>query len=394
MKRIVFALVLFLSVISIQAKTIHWLTFIDTTDRNVGEIDQNTRKILYARWIDMVNATLNEQGYNIHVMDIYGSKVTPENCVNMIKDLECEKDDIVMFYYVGHGTENTGTNKFPLMLMAQDDVNKFVPFSWVHESLKKKNARLTVSIAMCCNARQGAPGRIEPSFGVNYGNTYIDEDMANSIKKMFLNYKGDIIITSASPAESSWACNSNIGSTDYFTLNLLMQFNNTLPNKSNPSWDGMLEEIRDAVYSEVKNNTFIQSKYPGSTQTALWVPNLTECTAEDPLPPSPPEVDNTTNEKTLVMTQLTEALAFITSSQADEMDRITQAKKLKDAFADNLIVRIVSQDGNTVVDKEKISTFLGRMSTSSSIMNVAIDDLDVNQDSKIASLRVRLFYKK
>lgn len=57
----------------IQAKTIHWLTFIDTTDRDVGEIDQNTRKILYARWIDLVNASLKEQGYDVNIIDVYGS---------------------------------------------------------------------------------------------------------------------------------------------------------------------------------------------------------------------------------------------------------------------------------------------------------------------------------
>lgn len=31
------------------AKTIHWLTFIDTMDRNVGEIDKSSRQLLYSR---------------------------------------------------------------------------------------------------------------------------------------------------------------------------------------------------------------------------------------------------------------------------------------------------------------------------------------------------------
>ena len=253
----------------VNAKTIHWLTFIDTTDKNVGEIDQNTRKILYARWIDLVNAILSEQGYNVNIIDVYGSKTSPENCKNIVNDLDCGSEDIVMFYYVGHGTENSNTSKYPLMHMAQSNVNKFVPLSWVHNTLKKKGARLTITIGMCCNARQGAPGRIAPTFTTNYGNSYVDQEMSESIKKMFLNYKGDMIITSASPAESSWACDSNIGPTDFFTLNLLIQFNNVLPDKSNPDWESMMREIKQSVYDDVRGHEGIQRQSPGSTQTPI-----------------------------------------------------------------------------------------------------------------------------
>ena len=235
MKRIVFVIMMLVCTFAsqLEAKTIHWLTFIDTTDPNVGEVDLNTRKILYSRWIDVVNATLKEQGYDIDVIDVYGSKTSPENCKNIVNDLDCGSDgeDIIVFYYIGHGTENTNTSVFPLMLMAQSNPNKFIPLEWVHDTLRKKGARFTLTIGMCCNARQGAPGKIAPSFSVNYGNAYVDSNMSESIKKMFLNYKGDLIVASASPAESSWACNSNIGPTDFFTLNLLIQIVNELPEK-------------------------------------------------------------------------------------------------------------------------------------------------------------------
>lgn len=150
MRRLLFITLVLLgvSIMQLQAKTIHWLTFIDTTDGvgkpegGVGEIDQNTRKILYARWINLINASLSEQGYGVNIVDIYGSKTSPENCKNIINDLQCDSEDIVMFYYVGHGTENTSISKFPLMLMAQTNVNKFIPLTWVHETLKKKEQDL------------------------------------------------------------------------------------------------------------------------------------------------------------------------------------------------------------------------------------------------------------
>lgn len=401
MKRLFFIiLVLSGAFTQLQSKTIHWLTFIDTTDGigspegGVGEIDQNTRKILYARWINLINATLGEQGYNVNIVDIYGSKTSPENCKNIINDLQCDSEDIIMFYYVGHGTENTSTSKFPLMLLAQNNVNKLVPLTWVHETLKKKKARLTISIGMCCNARQGAPGRIAPTFSVNYGNTYIDQDMSKNIKKLFLNYRGDLIVTSASPTESSWACGSNIGPTDYFTLNLLAYFNNILPDDNNPNWEDILTEIKKAVYEDVKNDAGIQRSYPGSTQTPIWDNHLVAANAPAPTKPTPPNKENTqTNDKTILKTALNKALAYISSNSADEMERIKAAQKIKTAFKSDLMVRIMSQDGSIVVDKEIISDYLGRISTSRSLMNVSVDDLKVDQDGQIISLRVRELYK-
>lgn len=397
MKRLLFITLVLLGVstMQLQAKTIHWLTFIDTTDKGVGEIDQNTRKILYARWINLINASLSEQGYGVNIIDIYGSKTSPENCKNIVNDLQCDSEDIVIFYYVGHGTENTNTSKFPLMFMAQTSVNKLVPLSWVHETLKKKGARLTISIGMCCNARQEVPGKIAPTFNMNYGNTYIDQDMSKNIKKLFLNYRGDLIVTSASPAESSWACGSNVGPTDYFTLNLLAYFNNILPDENNPNWEEILVGIKRSVYENVKNDAVIQSRHPGSTQTPIWLNGLIAANAPAPSRPAPPKKEEIqTNDITILKTKLNKALAYISSNSADETERIRAAQKIKTEFKDNIMVRIMSQDGNIVVDKETISDYLGRISTSGLLMNVSVDDLKTNQEGKIISLRVRELYKK
>ena len=392
---IIILMLLGLFATQVNAKTIHWLTFIDTTDPNVGEVDQNTRRILYARWIDLVNATLKEQGYNVNIIDVYGSKTSPENCKNIVNDLDCGSEDIIMFYYVGHGTENSNTSRYPLMLMAQSNVNKFVPLSWVHNTLKKKGARLTITIGMCCNARQGAPGRIAPTFTANYGNTYVDQEMSESIKKMFLNYKGDMIITSASPAESSWACDSNIGPTDFFTLNLLIQFNNILPDKSNPDWESMMREIKQSVYDDVRSHEGIQRQFPGSTQTPIWDSNLSAANRPTKTKPTPPTETPTNNDdRTIMKTNLDRVLSFISSSEVDELQRIAEIEKIKPAFASNLTVRIMSQDGNVVVDRESISTFLGRIATSRLLMNVSVVDFNVNQNGQISSLKVREVYKK
>ncbi len=388
-KNLFIFLVLFLAVSAqIQAKTIHWLTFIDTTDENVGKIDLNTRKILYSRWIEPTNAVLKENGYSVNTLDIYGHQTSPEKCKTIVENLNCSSEDIVIFYYVGHGTENTNTSKYPLMLMGQLNIHKFIPLSWVHNTLKSKGARLTVTIGMCCNARQGVPGRNSPSFSPNYGATYVDDEMAAAIRSMFLKYQGDIIISSASPNESSYACGTPIGDTDYFTFSLINQFNTVLPNKSNPNWESMLKEIREDVKQAVK----VQC---GKSQTAMWTPNLstigTPRKTEQAKPESAP---NTNKDMTDNKTILNNILAYISSTNVAETKRISSMERFKNIFTRNLEVKIMSQDGSVVVDKEQISTFLGRISTSRLLLNVSVVDFDINANGKVCYLRVREVYKK
>lgn len=374
------------------AKTIHWLTFIDTMDRNVGEIDKSSRQLLYSRWIDLVNSTLKDNGYSVDIIDVYDSKTTPENCKTIVNNLDCGAEDIVVFYYIGHGTENTGASRFPLMLMGQVNPNKFIPLSWVHKTLKSKGARLTVTIGMCCNARQGVAGRVDPTFSANYGNTYVSEEQSNCIKKMFLNYRGDILITSASPNESSWACGTPIGPTDYFTYSLIDQFNNELPELSNPTWNSMMESIKEDVYNDVSNNVGLQNQAPGSTQTPIWEAKLTSASAPSPTTPDKPNTERV-SDKSEMLNTLTNVMSYLSSTKVSPKERIALAGKIEQAFTSNAIVRIMSQDGNLVVDKENISIFLGRIATSRLLENVIVVDATAN-DSGINSLRVREVYKK
>lgn len=412
---ITFIALLFSIVANADGRTIHWLTFIDTTDewydgmgrkRGIGEADKNTREILNSRWIDIVNASLKEYGYTPNPIDIYGTDLSPEKCREVIKNLHCGSKDIVVFYYIGHGTENTGASIFPLMFMGmkiktQEDLKRLVDQEGVHRALMEKGARLTITIAMCCNVSQGVPGKITPTFSLNYGNTYVNAETAESIKKMFLEYKGNLCVTSSSPGESSYGGMSSLGPTDYFTYNWIDQFNCVLPGISNPSWETMLGKVQDAVSNAVERDEALQKEYPGAKQTPIWesfdggqklvkTERISKSTLQQPTPPKP-EPD----EKAILKAELDNALAYISASNVDRTQRKAIAQKIKGAFTSDLVIRIVSQDGDVVVDKEPIGTFLDRIATDPGIlMNVSVAELDINSNGQIYMLSVRETYKK
>lgn len=55
MKKILLACIMGVFTIVSNAQTIHWLTFIDTEDANVGNLDKTGRNVLYNRFVNVVS---------------------------------------------------------------------------------------------------------------------------------------------------------------------------------------------------------------------------------------------------------------------------------------------------------------------------------------------------
>ena len=73
-----------------DAQTIHWLTFIDTEDVNVGKLDVTGRNVLYSRFVNVINAALHDAGYKSDIHDIYDSALSPEKCKSEVSNLQCD----------------------------------------------------------------------------------------------------------------------------------------------------------------------------------------------------------------------------------------------------------------------------------------------------------------
>ncbi len=389
MRKFTVSLVLFcLCALLGNAQTIHWLTFIDTTDENVGLPDINGRKVLYSRFINVVNAALAEKGIQSDVQDYYGYWVSPENCKRAIESLRCQPNDIVVFYYIGHGgrpvTDDDDKYPFPQMWMAQDDERKMIPLDWVHSTLKGKGARLTVSIGMCCNVDQRLTIKRAPTFSVSYGNVYLDEVQLRSIQNMFLNYQGDLILSSASPGEKSYGGMTPMGSMDLFTAVLVANFEEAAA-EGNLSWNPLFNKIKRKVNIETQGD-----------QTPMYISNIVIASR----PNSQVQPKNQPNETGINLSDARETggllmrfFDFLVDAGQSLDDRIAVAEKLKGLFANDAQIKVVGQDRETVVDKENIDSFLMRLTTSRILLKV-YPTLYKYTGEHITILEVQEYYKK
>ena len=369
--------------LTISAQTIHWLTFIDTTDPNVGQIDKNGRDVLYNHFVNVVNAAIAEKGYKANIQDIYGTTLSPQKCKDIVTNLNVEPNDIVLFYYIGHGTHGTvGGDPWPLGFFGQNDPNLLIPIKWVHDQLKAKGGRLTATIGMCCNVYQGINRTSTPSFGVNYGNTFLTDTEKKAIQEMFLERKGDFLLSSASPGQSSVGGNTPLGPMDLFTCVLVKNFEDSA-SEGDLEWGTLFNDVKAVV-----NNVTQGQQTPIFTSNLSKVPGVTP-----PPPPVNPLPVNPAPTNQEWLNRVGVALDNLVDVRQSEKTRIAQASELKKIFASNAIVKVIGQDGNVVVDKSSADDFIGRLSTSRIILKVTPVNVSVNSD-KITELKVKEAYKK
>lgn len=387
-------LLLYLSALVLFAHangTIHWITFFDTTTPGVTQVvDPNTHDILYNRWINVINAALAPKGYKGVTKDFYGYNTTPSNCRNAVANLQCDKNDIIVFYYVGHGGRSQhDKSNFPQMCLASNDENKFVPLEWVHNTLKTKGARLTLTIGMCCNSYdEGITPKEAPKFGKNNGNTYINNTNVKNIQKLFLENTGDLIISSSSAGETSAAIydefsgnliKTDLGYTDYFSYFLIKLLEQYTSYDDGYKLDDYFKHISSTVLKVTNDD--------GHKQTPQYASNIRQVSPPVPIPIPTPQQNKSLEEI------IDDYLSYIMDKNISLAKRNSEKQGFMKYFSQNAIVKIMSQDGDVVVDRESPDEFLGRIATSRLLLDVICDDFETDNNNKIKTLLIKEYYK-
>ena len=393
MKKILILFSFLLTTAISNAQTIHWLLFIDTKDRNVGEIDVLGRQVLKSHFVDEVNAALAPKGYKSDIHDYYDSRLSPENCKAAVEMLRVQPEDIIVFYYIGHGARPVSndpnyikSHPYPQMCMGQHDQNKFIPLEWVYKQLSSKGARLSVTIGMCCNSLANITIKDSPTFTPNYGVTYMSNNKLAKIQELFLGARGNVLATSASPTQTSGCLRSNFGVIDAYTTVLCNIFDNSLDNYSGKlTWDYFLEVMSDIVDERM-----------GGEQTPIHETHLNGSSVPSNRAPSQQKAQQprVTKSGNGWLNELTELFDVLISNQVREEQRLNMKEKMVQIFTSNAQVRILGQDSETVVDRENASAFLGRLATSRLLLKVSVVDGEMDSNGRITSLKVREVYKK
>ena len=227
---------------------IHFILVANTEDPRIGSSVKKDVNNIYSEIKD-VSTFLN---LPLNYVEISGSKFGKANVETALNNLKPGPDDIVIFYYSGHGysNEEQSTRLYPQFDLRQsrfEDITvATLNVADVYDKIKAKNARLNLIISDCCNSSLGTLKPEGKSFALT-AKSLLSWDKS-FCSNLFMKSKGSILATAAKKGQYAYG-NTDVGG--YFTSNLITSMEKYLSKfqGTTPSWDKIIAEAQTTTVS-------------------------------------------------------------------------------------------------------------------------------------------------
>jgi len=243
--------------------TLHLIIVANTEDDKIG----NTCMLDKNRTMKMYKDLASFMGIAFKPKEIYGDTYSKANVEKAVLDLYPASQDIVVFYYSGHGfSDPRAARLFPNMALSGKSFEDARANSWniedVYNIIKNKGARFNLVISDCCNNNLDD----NPNLTCDIPKTRSSELgwSLENCKTLFMNPKPtSIIITAAQKGQMS-SGNGIVGGyfTNEFRSNLITFFK---PLHHYPTWDGVLKEVKTSTIEKADNARCSASGEPEKT---------------------------------------------------------------------------------------------------------------------------------
>ncbi|ADI37631.1 putative uncharacterized protein [Waddlia chondrophila 2032/99] len=241
MKIVKFAFILIFcaaATIRLEAATLHTILVGDTMDESIG--DSTVMDLFKMR--RQMEKVAKYSGMEHHQVKISGYEVLADNILGALDLLQCGEDDVVVFYYSGHGyrTESKEGNPWPNLYFSIE--SKGIDLSHIRDLLEAKNPRFLIVIADVCNSF--VPDEFAPPLMQKFWScSAIEEIAAANYRSLFLETSGTLMISSSEVGEYSWGTMKG----GLFTVAFLQNLEKTAESDSYPEWELILDKTAQAI---------------------------------------------------------------------------------------------------------------------------------------------------
>lgn len=412
MKKLIAVVILsFICTCAFAQGTLRSIIFADTNDDRIGlGIQNNLRWIqeeidIIASCIDMENRTAAPLVYEQY-------KCNPQNLRQCIRNFKCGKDDIVLFFYFGHGMRSPqDISDFPQMCLGTDasKQSQWVPLEDVKIFLLKQSPRFLLVFGDLCNSADQFVSRKRGVLGgalESASATKISNVQKEAMKRLFLNCRGSVITSGSSKTEESWYRTDSEGY-GWFTKAFLDELESYTSETTNVDWETLINtRTRQAVQKMIEEHRkddpvkFKKNQTPQAHVRVTYgiTPKVTtnnEKIKDKEITTINNDLMNDRNTQHVDNASLRSALIDIASETNSPSYRIGKRSSVLSHFANsNVWVEIVGRNNTTIVSTELASDFVERISTAFHLRNFTILYCTRDGNGKITALRIHEIYER
>lgn len=384
------------------------IIFADNNDDRIGEgVQCNMEQIIEE--IDIIAACIDMTDRCATPLVFEQFNCNPQNMRNCINNFKCGKDDIVLFFYFGHGGRSPqDRSDFPQMCLGTDfsQNSQWIPLEDVKDAIEKQNPRFLLVFGDLCNSSDLG---ITPKYGVltsAASATDIAQKQKEAMKKLFLYSKGTVIASGSEKNEFSWYLNSYPDGYGFFTNIFIQELESYTTSTDNPNWDTLMERVRNGVISfssELRaqdtrpENERITVQRPQSKRNITYINNnlVVEEKTEENKQITKKNETLVVNDKIEDNSDLKSMLVDLVNKENSPMTRIRKRSDVLALFANPKVwVDMVGRNHTTVVSGAYASDFVERLSTAPYLKNFSIVDCQRDNNGKITSLKIHEIYER
>ncbi len=368
----------FCALLPVKSQSLHAILFADTQDSKVGKCDLQDFNNIAVEVSTIASAT-NMQLKRYYYKD---NQCSSRNLSYVLSNLKTEKDDVIIFYYSGHGTRSQGdVSEFPQMCLGSHDQSAFYPLEKVLRQLLDQPARLKIVLGDCCNSYGYG---VSPKNYQTSSKTVLSKNPVSVYCNLFKNNQGFVISSGSQKGEMSAALTSLDGRPlgGAFTLSLLCTLQQFASNGMSATWEEVMSNTRKSTF-ECRKHTPVYAIDIKETPT-----NNASTTYQEPQNTAQDDGSDEVEKITILAAIGNENLPIETRVKVRE-------KALKVLFnSPGTKVEVVASNGSTIVATETASDFVLRLCTTHNLINLVEVDKSEDSSGRYTYLKVHEIYKK
>ncbi len=193
--------------------------------------------------IDFIQKKLRKVGaitsLKVHARVLMGKELTAEAILDYLHNLSIESDDVILFYYVGHGYRTSfKTSVWPYLYLCSE--SKGLNLDTIIEGVIAIKPRLALIVADCCN--NVMDDETDAPWEKNVQAVLQKRSLQEGYRRLFNHSKGIVICCASSLGEYAYCYKNGHVFTGAFWKALREE-----SSSASPCWSGVLDRVKTRV---------------------------------------------------------------------------------------------------------------------------------------------------